>query len=108
MIGFVDRFIPMNGKMAVAVAASFILMGALFLVSDMPHVGAPISWSDAARPSAWPGPPVAAVQRVGGDSPAGVGLVRAFRLAARFPSWGFFVVGAARRARTDVRDFGRC
>ena len=36
------------------------------------------------------------------------GLVPAFRLAARFPSWGFFVVGAARRARTDVRDFGRC
>ena len=49
MIGFVDRFIPMNGKMAVAVAASFILMGALFLVSDAPRVGAPISWSDTVR-----------------------------------------------------------
>ena len=49
MIGFVDRFIPMNGKMAVAVAASFILMGALFLVSDALRVGGPISWSDAVR-----------------------------------------------------------
>ena len=49
LIGFVDRFIPMNGKMAVAVAASFILMGALFLVSDALRVGGPISWSDAVR-----------------------------------------------------------
>ena len=78
--------------MAVAVAASFILMGALFLISEAPRVGAPLSWSDAARPSAWPGPPVAAVQRVGGDSPAGEGLVPAFRLAARFPSWGFLLL----------------
>ena len=35
--------------MGVAVAASFILMGALFLVSDALRVGGPISWSDAVR-----------------------------------------------------------
>ena len=100
-----------NGKMVVAVAASFILMRALFLVSEAPRVGAPLSWSDAARPSAWPGPPVAAVQRVGGDSPAGEGLVRvgpSFPIGCSIPLLGIFVVGAARRARTDVRDFGRC
>ena len=82
-----------NGKMAVAVAASFILMGALFLVSDAPRVGAPLSWPDAARPSVWPGPPVAAVQRVGGDSPAGEGLVRvgpSFPIGCSIPLLGIF------------------
>ena len=49
LIRFVDRFIPMDGKMAVAVVASFILLGALFLFSEPPRVGAPFSWSDAVR-----------------------------------------------------------
>ena len=49
LIRFVGRFIPMDGKMAVAVVASFILPGALFLFSEPPRVGAPLSWSDAVR-----------------------------------------------------------